>query len=62
MRDLWYFSSMSRQAAPVILNEPDRQELEQWVRAHRTPQQVVQRCHIVLAAAQGRQDKVIATD
>src|SRR5271157_2959281 len=62
MEDLWYSSSMSRQATPVILNETDRQELEQWVRAHRTPQQVVQRCQIVLAAAQGRQDKVIAAD
>jgi transposase len=53
---------MSRQATPVILSETDRQELEQWVRAHRTPQQVVQRCQIVLAAAQGRQDKAIAAD
>ena len=53
---------MSRQAAPVILNETDRQELEQWVRAHRTPQQVAQRCQIVLAAGQGRQDKIIAAD
>jgi hypothetical protein len=53
---------MSRQATPVNLNETDRQELEQWVRAHRTPQQVVQGCQIVLAAAQGRQDKVIAAD
>jgi len=62
MWDLWYSSSMSRQATPVVLNETDRQELEQWVRAHRTPQQVVQRCQIVLAAAEGRQDKVIAAD
>src|SRR5271167_4107633 len=53
---------MSRQAAPVMLNETDRQELAQWVRPHRTPQQVAQRCRIVLAAAQGRQDKVIAAD
>jgi transposase len=62
MWDLCYSSSMSRQAAPVILNETDCQELERWVRAHRTPQQVVQRCQIVLAAAQGRQDKIIAAD
>jgi ferric-dicitrate binding protein FerR (iron transport regulator) len=27
---------------PVILNETDRQVLEQWGRAHRTPQQVAQ--------------------
>ncbi len=62
MWDLWYSSSMSRQATPVILNETDRQELEQWVRAHRTPQQVVQRCQIVLEAAQARPDKIIAAD
>ena len=40
----------------------DRQELERWVAAHRTPQQVSQRCRIVLAAAQGQQDKLIAGD
>jgi len=40
----------------------DRRELERWVAAHRTPQQVSQRCQIVLAAAQGLQDKVIADD
>ena len=44
------------------LTETDRQELERWVAAHRTPQQVSQRCRIVLAAAQGQQDKLIADD
>jgi hypothetical protein len=37
-------------------------DLERWVAAHRTPQQVSQRCRIVLAAAQGQQDKRIADD
>jgi len=53
---------MPRQAPPVDLTEIDRQELERWVAAHRTPQQVSQRCRIVLAAAHGQQDKLIADD
>jgi transposase len=51
---------MSRRAMPVIVNEADQRELERWVGAHRTPQQVAQRCRIVLAAASGQQDKDIA--
>jgi transposase len=53
---------MPRHASPVNLTETDRLELERWVAAHRTPQQVSQRCQIVLAAAQGRQDKTIAAE
>ncbi len=59
---MWYFAPMPRHAPPVNLSEMDRRELERWVAAHRTPQQVSQRCQIVLAAAQGLQDKVIADD
>ena len=51
---------MSRHAIQVTLSETDRQELEHWVRAHRTPQQVAQRCRIILALAQGLQNKDIA--
>jgi transposase len=51
---------MARHAAAVTLSESDRQELERWVSAHRTPQQVAQRCRIVLAAAKGHKDKDIA--
>ena len=47
---------------PVTLGQTDQAELERWVVAHRTPQQVAQRCRIVLAAAQGEQDKAIAAD
>ena len=46
----------------IVLNETDRLELTRWVSAHRTPQQVVQRCRIILSAAEGREDKVIAHD
>ena len=51
---------MARRAIAINLTEADRQELDRWVRAHRTPQQVAQRCRIILAAADGQQDKVIA--
>ena len=57
-----YFLLMPRHASPVNLTETDRLELERWVAAHRTPQQVSQRCQIVLAAAQGQQDNAIAAE
>ena len=53
---------MPRIARRVILTPQDREEIEQWVTAHTTPQQVSQRCRIVLAAAAGRQDREIAED
>ncbi len=53
---------MPRHALPVNLTETDRGELERWVAAHLTPQQVSQRCRIILAAAQGQRDKLIADD
>jgi len=46
----------------MILPEPDLLELQHWVSAHRTPQQVSQRCQIILAAAQGQQDKRISAE
>src|SRR5512136_198235 len=51
---------MSKHAIEVTIKESDRQELERWVNAHRTPQQVAQRCRVILAAAKGQQDKEIA--
>ena len=53
---------MPRLALPLTLSPTDQAELEGWLAAHRTPQQVAQRCRIVLAAAHGRQDKAIAAD
>ena len=58
----WYFVGLPRHALPVNLTATDRRELERWVAAHLTPQQVSQRCRIILAAAQGQQDKLIADD
>lgn len=51
---------MSRRAMPITLSDADSKELKRWVSAHRTPQQVAQRCRIILAAAKGGQDKDIA--
>ena len=51
---------MPKHAIEITIKESDRQELERWVSAHRTPQQVVQRCRIIMAAAKGQQDKDIA--
>lgn len=52
---------MARKAPPVNLTRRDREQLEHWVAAHTTPQQVALRCRIVLAAACGEQNVTIAT-
>jgi transposase len=57
-----YFPRVPRLAAPVCLSPTDQLELERWVAAHSTPQQVSQRCQIILSAAEGQADKVIAAD
>jgi len=57
-----YCDAVPRIAEPIRLELPDRLELERWVDAHSTPQQVTQRCRIILAAASGNQDKEIAED
>jgi len=49
-----------RVARTIELETKDRLELERWVDAHGTPQQVTQRCRIVLEASAGRRNKDIA--
>ncbi len=49
-----------RKAKPVILSDSDRATLEQWTRSRTLPARQVERAHMVVLAAQGRQDKVIA--
>ena len=44
----------------LTLHAADREEIARWVRAHGTPQQVMLRSHIVLAAADGQSDSAIA--
>jgi transposase len=52
---------MSRTHAPLVIPELQREQLERWVAAHGTPQQVALRCRIVLGAASGQTD-VVLTD
>ena len=51
---------MPRIAQPVLLDSNCRLELERWVAAHQTPQQVSQRCRILMMAADGQRDMDIA--
>jgi transposase len=55
-------TSVPRVAKSISLEVTDRFELQRWVCAHTTPQQVTQRCRIILAAADGRADKEIAEE
>jgi transposase len=51
---------MPKVASAVVLSEADRNQLESWVRAQFTPQQVALRSRILLMAADGKQDLEIA--
>ena len=42
------------------LSPSEQDQIQQWVTAHGTPQQVALRCQIVLAAAEGQSDVAIA--
>jgi transposase len=53
---------MARIAAPVTLSEADRAQLQQWVRAQSTPQQVALRSRILLLAAEGKDNLGIASE
>ena len=53
---------MPRSRPALALNETDAQQLRQWVSAFGTPQQVVLRGRIVLAAAAGQSDSAIARE
>jgi transposase/DNA-binding CsgD family transcriptional regulator len=47
-------------ASSSDLSVSERQQIQQWVAAHSTPQQVALRCRIVLATAGGQSDVAIA--
>src|SRR3979409_2518399 len=51
---------MPRPAPARAVQEAAEQQLQQWVSAFGTPQQVALRSRIVLAAAEGQSDKAIA--
>ena len=48
---------MGKLCQPTVV---DLENLEQWVAAHGTPQQVAMRCRIVVASAAGMSDVAIA--
>ncbi len=51
---------MSKTSFPVVLSSRDQAQLAQWESAYGTPQQVALRCRIVLGAAAGQANVVIA--
>jgi transposase len=51
---------MRKSGIAIILNPSDQAQLERWASAHGTPQQVALRCRIILGAAAGQQNKVMA--
>ena len=53
---------MPKIARAVVLSEADRVQLQKWVRAQFTPQQVALRSRILLMAAEGKQDLEIASE
>ena len=53
---------MPRVIAPLVLSPDERSELQRWVVALGTPQQVALRCRIVLAVAAGKTEMAIAAD
>src|SRR5882757_2060071 len=53
---------MPRAIDSLVLSPDQRRELQGWVAALGTPQQVALRCRIVLAVAAGKTEMTIATD
>jgi len=51
---------MPKSAMALALSVEDQEQIDAWLRAPSTPQQVVLRCRIALGAAQGQQDLEIA--
>ena len=51
---------MPRKLPALSLTPDQQQQIRQWLTAHGTPQQVVLRCRIILAAAEGQPETTIA--
>jgi hypothetical protein len=49
-------------AVSIVLNDPERQELQKLTRKHGAPQSIARRARVVLAAAKGLTNKEIAKD
>jgi len=52
---------MSRSTAALVVSEDQQSQMERWLAAMGTPQQVAVRCRIVLAAGRGESEAVIAS-
>ena len=59
---MWFTGCMSSSPVNVWLRPEQQELLEEWLRAHGTPQQVAKRCQIVLLAHQGYSDLAIADE
>jgi len=53
---------MPRSVPVLVLSEDQRRQLDQWLAALGTPQQVALRCRIVLGVAAGRSETVVAAE
>lgn len=53
---------MPRSTAPLVLSDDQRNQIQQWLAALGTPQQVALRCRIVLAAGAGKSEARIASE
>jgi transposase len=53
---------MPRNAPALALSEDQRRQLDQWLAALGTPQQVALRCRIILGVASGRPEAVVAAE
>ena len=53
---------MPRSSDPVVLSSDQRNQLQGWVMALGTPQQVALRCRIILAVAAGKTEMMIASE
>src|SRR5215831_16826210 len=51
---------MPAPVSALALSHSDKQQLQQWASVFGTPQQVVLRCRIVLAATSGQSENAIA--
>ena len=53
---------MPRSTAPLIVSEDQQKQLEQWLAALGTPQQVALRCRIIVALAAGKPEIMVAAE
>jgi transposase len=55
------YSGVPRSTFPVVVSQDQERQIEQWLAALGTPQQVALRCRIVLAAGRGESEAAIAS-